>query len=52
MGLDGLDTPDYDRHIDAIWERLASTTTATSQNRTHKKLIAGAATSSAIRTAR
>jgi choline dehydrogenase-like flavoprotein len=41
MGLDGLDTPDYDSHIDAIWERLSVNDTATSQNRTHKKLIAG-----------
>lgn len=41
MGLDGLDTPDYDRHLDAIWERLSVNNDATSQNRTHKKLIAG-----------
>jgi choline dehydrogenase-like flavoprotein len=41
MGLDGLDTPDYDRHLDAIWERLSVNDSATSQNRTHKKLIAG-----------
>jgi choline dehydrogenase-like flavoprotein len=41
MGLDGLDTPDYDRHIDAIWGRLTVNETATSQNRTHKKLLAG-----------
>jgi choline dehydrogenase-like flavoprotein len=41
MGLEGLDTPDYDRHIDAIWERLSVNDTATSQNRTHRKLIAG-----------
>jgi choline dehydrogenase-like flavoprotein len=40
MGLDGLDTPDYDRHIDAIWERLSVNDKATSQNRTHAKLIA------------
>src|SRR5205807_3946874 len=42
MGMDGLDTPDYDRHIDAIWDRLSVNDTATSQNRTHKKLLAGA----------
>ncbi len=41
MGLEGLDTPDYDRHIDAIWERLSVNDSATSQNRTHRKLIAG-----------
>jgi choline dehydrogenase-like flavoprotein len=41
MGVDGLDAPDYDRHIDAIWERLSVNDAATSQNRTHKKLIAG-----------
>lgn len=41
MGLEGLDTPDYDRHIDAIWARLSVNDGATSQNRTHKKLIAG-----------
>ncbi|MBV9836663.1 MAG: FAD-dependent oxidoreductase [Solirubrobacterales bacterium] len=41
MGVDGLDTPDYNRHLDAIWERLSVNDGATSQNRTHKKLIAG-----------
>ena len=40
MGLEGLDAPDYERHIDAIWERLSVNDTATSQNRVHKKLIA------------
>jgi choline dehydrogenase-like flavoprotein len=40
MGLDGLDSPDYERHIDAIWERLSVNDAATSQNRVHKKLIA------------
>ncbi len=43
MGLDGLDTPEYDRHLAAIWERLSVNDSATSQNRTHKKLIAGCA---------
>ncbi len=41
MGIDGLDAPDYDRHIDAIWERLSVNEAATSQNRTHKKLLKG-----------
>jgi len=39
MGVDGIDQPDYERHIDAIWERLGVNDSATSQNRTHKKLI-------------
>ncbi|HEX3510539.1 MAG TPA: FAD-dependent oxidoreductase [Solirubrobacteraceae bacterium] len=39
-GLTGLDEPGYDEHIDAIWKRLGVNDTATSQNRTHKRLIA------------
>ena len=39
MGIEGIDQPDYERHIDAIWERLSVNDTATSHNRTHKKLI-------------
>ena len=39
MGVEGIDQPDYDRHIEAIWRRLGVNDTATSQNRTHKKLI-------------
>jgi choline dehydrogenase-like flavoprotein len=39
MGVEGIDEPDYERHIDAIWERLGVNDSATSQNRTHKKLI-------------
>jgi choline dehydrogenase-like flavoprotein len=39
MGIEGIDQPDYDAHIDAIWERLSVNDAATSQNRTHKKLI-------------
>jgi len=41
MGIEGIDQPDYDRHIDAVWRRLGVNDTATSQNRTHKRLIAG-----------
>jgi len=41
MGIEGIDQPDYDAHIDAIWERLSVNDTATTQNRTHKKLIDG-----------
>ena len=39
MGIEGIDQPGYERHIDAIWERLSVNDTATTQNRTHKKLI-------------
>ncbi len=39
MGLEGLSDPAYERHIDAVWQRLGVNDTATSQNRTHKKLI-------------
>jgi len=39
MGVEGIDSTDYDRHIDAVWERLGVTSAATSHNRTHKKLI-------------
>jgi choline dehydrogenase-like flavoprotein len=39
MGVEGIDSPDYEQHIDAIWKRLGVNDTATSQNRTHKKLI-------------
>jgi choline dehydrogenase-like flavoprotein len=41
MGVEGIDSPDYDRHIDAVWERLGVNDAATSQNRTHKRMIAG-----------
>jgi choline dehydrogenase-like flavoprotein len=39
MGIEGIDEPDYERHIDRIWERLGVNDAVTSQNRTHKKLI-------------
>ncbi|HLM87060.1 MAG TPA: FAD-dependent oxidoreductase [Solirubrobacteraceae bacterium] len=39
MGIEGIDEPDYDEHIDSVWKRLGVNDTATSQNRTHKKLI-------------
>lgn len=41
MGIEGIDEPGYERHIDAIWERLSVNDAATSHNRTHKKLIEG-----------
>jgi choline dehydrogenase-like flavoprotein len=41
MGIEGIDEPYYERHIDSVWKRLGVNDTATSQNRTHKKLIEG-----------
>jgi choline dehydrogenase-like flavoprotein len=38
-GIDGIDQPDYDRHIDAVMERISATDEATTQNRQHKKMI-------------
>jgi choline dehydrogenase-like flavoprotein len=40
MGVEGIDEPGYESHIDAVWQRLSVNDTATSQNRTHKRLIA------------
>ena len=40
MGVEGIDEPGYEEHIDAVWRRLGVNDTATSQNRTHKRLIA------------
>jgi choline dehydrogenase-like flavoprotein len=39
-GVDGLDDPAYDEHIDAVMRRINATDAATTQNRQHKKLIA------------
>ena len=39
MGVEGIDQPDYERHIDSIWERLSVNEQATAQNATHRKLI-------------
>ena len=39
MGVEGIDQPEYEQHIDSVWKRLGVNDTATSQNRTHKKLI-------------
>jgi choline dehydrogenase-like flavoprotein len=41
MGVEGIDQPDYERHIDAVWQRLGVNDTATTQNRTHKRMIEG-----------
>ena len=38
-GIQGIDQPSYDAHIEAVWERLKVNDTATSHNRTHKTLI-------------
>lgn len=40
-GLEGLDGADFDAHLDAVWERLGVNAEATSQNRTHKRMIEG-----------
>jgi choline dehydrogenase-like flavoprotein len=39
-GLQGLDDPSYDEHIDAVMKRINATDAATTQNRQHKKMIA------------
>jgi choline dehydrogenase-like flavoprotein len=39
MGIEGIDEPAYEQHLDAVWRRLSVNDTATHQNRTHKKLI-------------
>src|ERR671931_392548 len=36
-----LELPGYDEHIDAVWERLTVNDAATSQNRSHRKMIQG-----------
>lgn len=38
-GIDGIDQPAYDEHIDAVMTRINATDEATTQNRQHKKLI-------------
>jgi choline dehydrogenase-like flavoprotein len=40
MGVQGIDDPGYEQHIDAVWSRLGVNDVATSQNRIHKRLIA------------
>jgi choline dehydrogenase-like flavoprotein len=40
-GVEGIDEPEYEQHIDAVWERLSVNVEATSQNRPHRKLIQG-----------
>ena len=41
MASSGIDDPGYEAHIDAVWERLSVNSEATSQNRSHRKLIEG-----------
>ena len=38
-GIDGIDEPSHDEHIDAVMKRISATDEATTQNRQHKKLI-------------
>jgi choline dehydrogenase-like flavoprotein len=38
-GIEGIDEPGYDEHIDAVMARINATDTATTQNRQHKKMI-------------
>lgn len=38
-GIEGIDEPDYDEHIDAVMTRINANDEATTQNRQHRKLI-------------
>ena len=38
-GVQGIDQPEYDKHIDAVMKRIGATDEATTQNRQHKKMI-------------
>jgi choline dehydrogenase-like flavoprotein len=38
-GIEGIDEPAYDEHIDAVMKRINATDAATTQNRQHKKMI-------------
>jgi choline dehydrogenase-like flavoprotein len=38
-GVEGIDELEYEQHIDAVWERLQVNVEATSQNRSHRKMI-------------
>jgi choline dehydrogenase-like flavoprotein len=39
-GIEGIDEPAYDEHIDAVMTRINATDEATTQNRQHRKMIA------------
>lgn len=38
-GVEGIDQPSYDEHIDAVMARISATDEVTTQNRQHKKMI-------------
>ena len=40
-GLEGLDGPDYDRHLDAVWERLKVNDRCSDLNGPHQRLTGG-----------
>ncbi len=40
-GLEGLDGPDYDRHLDAVWERLRVNEGCSDLNGPHQRLAEG-----------
>jgi choline dehydrogenase-like flavoprotein len=42
FGLEGLDGPEFDRHIDAIFARIKVTDTCSDFNRPHQRMQAGA----------
>ena len=41
LGLDGLDTAEFDEHLDRVWTRLGVNTTATVPNRNSQLMMAG-----------
>ena len=41
-GLEGLDTPEFDRHLDAIWERISVTDRCSDLNGPHSLMRQGA----------
>src|SRR4051812_38026432 len=49
-GVEGIDQLEYEQHIDAVWERLRVNVEATSQNRSHRKMIEGMEACGASRT--
>jgi choline dehydrogenase-like flavoprotein len=42
FGLEGLDTPEFDRHLDAVWERLSVTDRCSELNGPHSLMRKGA----------
>ena len=41
-GLEGLDTPEFDRHLDAVWERLSVNDRCSHLNGTQESMLRGA----------